>query len=250
MTKERVRAVINSKDRLNPLTETTSDFTFSFNRNNSRITEIILESIQIPFSFYVINSSNNVITFNSGAIVATIAPGNYNSSSLSLELKNKINTAFGDTNTTVTYSSSTFKLTITRTTSFVIDSFVTIPASTLSKTIGFRISSVSGTTAIGDTAINISGPNYLLIYSKFLARPIFRKTLYVNDNYQDVLIAVPVNTSQGNIITMNPNIPIRLSYKFNISSSDIIDIQIRDENENIINLNGLDIALQLVFVTE
>jgi hypothetical protein len=249
-TKENIRACINSKKRLNPLTETTSNFTYSFNDTFTRISEIIIDSIQIPFSFYTINSNNNVLKFNNGADSITITPGNYTATTLISEMTNKLTLVFPGQNPTVTFSVTTLKLTINKTSAFVVDSSTSIPTSTAASMLGFNVSSISSTTATGDSALNISGPNYILVRSNYLTKPIHHKTLYIDDTYQNVLYILPVNTSPGDIITYEPQFPIRLSYKFTIDDGDILDFSLYDENETLLDLNGLDWAMQVIFVTE
>lgn len=249
--KEYIRAVVNSSRRLNPLTETTSSFTFSFNKAIPRISEIIIESIQIPFSFYVINATNNVLTFNNGTIVVTMPIGNYTSTSLSITLKPLIDTAFGDTTTTVSFSFNTFKLTIARGTAFIVDSLLIVPASTLSNILGFVVSSISGISATGANAINISGPNYISILSNALTKPVNHKTAFADASYSNVLATIPVNVSPGNMITSYFTIqePLKYSYKYAITPKTVIDFTIVDEFNNVLNLNGLDIGIQMYFIT-
>ncbi len=248
--KEKIRAVINSKNRRLPLSEPSHNFTFTFNDNTTRITEIMIERIEIPYSFYAVNSSNNVLTFNNGAVVATLTPGNYTSSSIQAELKSKIDAAFGDTNTTISFSSSTYKLTITRTIAFVVDSLSSVSTSTASNILGFRTSTTSATSATASGAINISGPNYIIIRSTFLTRPIQHRMLYSDSTYQTNFWPVPLSGSPGDVIFEAPNMPIKLNYKFSISSSDVIDIQLYDDENNFLDLNGLDWSMQLIFITE
>lgn len=251
-TKERSNAVINSKTRLSPLSSTTSNFTYSFYRRYSRITEIVIRSIQLPFGFYAVNSTNNVLKFNSNAISVTVTPGNYNTSTLAIELKSKIDTAFGDTNTTITFSTTTYKLTIARTTPFVVDAEVDVPSSTFAKLIGFYVSSTSGNSATGDGVINISGPNYIVVESAFLTKAIQHRTNYSSSLYSNVLATVPVVVSPGDIITLDNQLllPVRLNYKFNIETTDIIDIVLKDDVGNILDLNKADIAIHLTFISE
>lgn len=250
--KEFIRGVVNSRKRLNPTTETSSNFTFSFNRNVHRITEIVLTSIQIPYSFYSINATNNVLTFNDDALFITLVPGNYTSTSLTLALKQLIDSAFGDTTTVVTFSYSTYKITITRGVAFSVDSYTDVPQSTLSNILGFAITTATAISVTGINVINISGPNYINIVSNFLTKPIDHKVLYINSSYSNVLATIPVTVGPGNTITSFYQVsePIRFSYKYSILTTSIIDFKITDEYGNILNLNGLDIDIQFYFITE
>jgi hypothetical protein len=250
--KERVNAVINSRSRNNPGSSTSGNFTYTFDKNINRITDVIIRAVQIPFTFYVINSSNNVLKFNNNTVTATITAGNYNNATILIELKSKIDAAFADTNTTVTFNNITSKLTITRTAAFILDAAVDVPTSTLSTILGYSVSSASGTSATANNVLNISGPNYLLIESAFLTKAIQHKTVYATSSYANALLSIPVNVGPNDIITMSDQIflPVRLNYKFNIRTTDSIDIKIKDDTGTTLDLNGADIAIQLVFITE
>lgn len=251
-TKERANAIINSKTRINPTSTTSSNFTFSFSKKFSRITNIIVKSIQIPFSFYVINSLNNVLKFNSNAVSVTIEPGNYNTSSLAIELKTKIDAAFGDSSTTVTFSTTTYKITIARSAPFVIDAAATVPTSTLAPLIGFTVSSTSAMSATSNNVINLSGPNYIIVESAYLTKAVQHRTNYTSSIYNNALAIIPLLVSPGDTISLDDQLllPTRLNYKFDILTTDIVDIVLKDDDGNILNLNGSDIAIQLVFITE
>ncbi len=246
--KEYIRAIVNSRNRLNPLTETSHNFTISFNSGATRISEIMVERVEIPYSFYAINSSNNVLTFNSGANSITLTPGNYTATTLINELNTKLGVAFAGQAPAATFSSATLKLTITKTSAFVIDSYKDVPASTASYALGFHNSTASGTTATASSAMNISGPNYILVTSTYLTKPLQHKTMFSSATYSNVFWAVPVNVSFGDMILDTPKLPVKFG-KNAISSSDIIDIQLYDDQKNPLNLNGLDWSLQLILIT-
>lgn len=248
--KERIRSVINSKNRLNPSTEPSHNFTFSFNNTSIRIAEIMIERVEIPFSFYIINTTNNVLTFNSGANSITLTPGNYTGPTLITELTTKLTAAFAGQSPVVTFSNSTYKLTISKTAAFNVDSKIDVPASTASYILGFYTSTVSATSVTASGALNISGPNYILITSTFLTRPIQHKMLYSDSSYSTGFWAVPVSTSPGDTIIEMPNMPIKLNSKTTIRPSDIIDIQLYDDSGNFLDLNGLDWSMQLILLTE
>lgn len=251
-SKEIIKAVINSAKRLNPTTETGSNFTVTFNRDVKRIVEIALEAVQIPYSFYTINSSNNVLSFNKGAISITIPAGNYTTSNLTSLLKTLINTAFNDTTTSVTIAYSNLIMSITRGTTFNVDAMVDYPISTAANMLGYGISTPTALTSIGNNAVNISGPNYILVRSTLLTKAISHQMLYSDNSYSNVLLSVPVCISPGGIINLNDkvSIPIKYSYKFDILAGTPIDIKITDEFGNILSMNGSDISIQFAFITE
>ena len=251
--KETITAVINSARRLNDslFTETSSNFTYSFNDSISRIDQMIFTSVQVPHTFFIWNSNNNVLTFNNNTVVATITPGSYNMSTLMSMLKASIDTAFADLTTVVTYNASTFKITIQRGTAFIIDAAVSQPTSTAAILLGFSVSTINSVTATGQNAANISGPNYILVESAYLAKARLHKTIYADNTYRDVILVLPVDVSYGDTITLTGKIPVTISYSYEliINSTDKIDIKITDENHNVIDLNGLESAFHITFIS-
>lgn len=250
MSKKFVTAVINSRDRRLPLSETSSNFTFSFNKSLNRIKEIRLNTIQIPYTFYPINSNNNVLTFNDAATSITITPGNYTTTTLSAELKTKIEAAFiGDT-ATITFSTTTLKLTIAKTSPFKIDSITDEPTSTAAPILGFQTTTSTATSVTADGALNISGPDYILVTSTFFSRFIQDRPMFSDNSYQNVLTPMPISTTVGDYIIFEPCDSIVLSSRLNITTSSIIDIQLRDSDSNILDLNKSEWSILLTFITE
>lgn len=248
--KENVNAVINSKRRLNPLTETASNFTFSFNEKIVRIDEIVIKSIQIPFTFYATNATNNVLTFNNNANSITVPPGNYSAATLATLLKNLIDAEFGDISN-VTFSNETFKVTIAKGIAFKVDSITDSPASTMAKSLGFLVSSATSTNVVSDSAVNLSGSNYINVSSNFLTKAVNHKFIYRDNSYENVLVSLPVLGGFGDVLDIGTQwvIPITFSYKLTINPTDIIDIFITDDDGNILDLNGSDVSMQLSFIT-
>lgn len=251
-TKERIQAVVNSKDRLTPLTSTPEDFTWSFNKPITRVTEVFIDFVEIPYSFYAINSTTNVLIFDDGSASVSITPGNYTASSLALEIASQMNNNvyFTGYNVSATFSPITLKMTITATSPFKINSITSQPTSTFSPLLGFLSDSASSTSVIGDSCINIAGTNYIYIKSDYLTRPISHHTLYANDSYHDVLAVIPINVSPGDVVINNPRVSLRYAYKLSIQPTDTIDFTLYDEFDNIIDLNGLDWCMYIIFLSE
>ncbi len=197
-------------------------------------------------------NTTNVLKFNGGTTTAIIPDGNYNTNTLPSVLKTAIDTAFGDTNTTVQYSNTTYKLTITRGSSFIINTESDLFTSTASTILGFTKTTASSSTAVGDSILNITGPNYICIRSRFLTKAANRKTVYADNTYTNILSIIPMVIGTGDIVSIpDPDlIGTRLSYKFKISTTDIIDIIITDDTGAVLDLNGFPISFQIVFKTD
>jgi hypothetical protein len=263
-TRERIQVVVNSAERanINP-GETSTNFTYQFNRTVTRVTEMVIQSIQFPFTFYAINNTNNCLRVNRGATNSIlIPPGNYTATSMITILNKALNNAVdpvtgfvyngfpGETFST-SYSSTSMKFTITNGNPFTIYSGTFDPLSTLAKALGFRSNTAIGTlSAEGDSAANIVGPQYLRIRSQFLSAPTQHKPIYANDSYSTTLFILPVNAGYGSFVTTDIQIPLRLTYKFTIKSTDVVDFSVVDENGVAIDLNGCDWSMYVVFITE
>lgn len=262
-THERVQVVINSERRQNTSgTETSTNFTYRLNRSFSRITEIVIQSIQFPFTFYAVNSTNNQLRVTRGTTKTVSIPyGNYTATSMISVLNVALNNVtdpitgyayngFAGETFSVSYSSITMKFTITNGNSFQILSESDDALSTMSKCVGFRVSSTLATSAIGDSTINLAGPKYIKIQSTFLTRPTHHKPLYADNSYSTTLFILPVNAGFGSFVSTDIQIPIRLTYKFSVLNTNDIDFQVSDENGNILDLNGNDWSMYMVMITE
>lgn len=248
-TKERIRAIINSRNRLN-ISDSSDNFTYSFNETVTRVKGIEIERIVIPYSFYPINSTNNVLTFNNGVNSITITPGSYTATTLINEMNTKLAVTFAGQSPSVSYSSTNLKLTISKTSAFKVDSYIDVPTSTASYILGFHVTSATSTSVTGDSALDISGPKNILISSNYLTNGIQHKTLFADTTYQNVLWAIPVSGSPGDIIETAPSEPFNLNSKMNIPAGDVIDISLYDDKKNQLSLNGLDWTLQLIFLID
>ncbi len=262
-TRERVQVVINSKKRLNTSgSETATNFTYQFNRSFSRITEIIIQSIQLPFTFYAINATNNQLRVTRGLTKTISIPyGNYTATSLISILNVALNNVtdpttgyvyngFAGESFTTSFSSVTLKFTITNSNTFQILAAATDPLSTLAENMGFRVTSALATSVTSDSTINLAGPKYIKIQSTFLTRPTHHKPISADDSYSTTLFILPINASFGSFVSTDIQIPIRLTYKFSVLNTDVIDFQVADEDGNILDLNGNDWMMYMVMVTE
>jgi hypothetical protein len=261
-TRERIQAVINSRDRLNYITETPTNFTWSFNKEAVRITEVLIQSIQFPFTFYTINSNNNVLRVNCGTTKSINIPeGNYTVTSIIATLNLALNNltdpvtgfnynGFPGETFSVSFKSSTLKLSITNVNPFIIYSSNFDILSTLAYYLGFHEDSVLGLSTTADSVINLAGPSYIQIKSNYLTQPTQHKPLYKDNSYSNSLFILPINASSGAFISTDIQIPIRYTFKKDILPNDIIDISVVDDHGNLLDLNGADWSMYMIFITE
>ena len=193
-------------------------------------------SCLIHYSFYNINSSNNVLnySFDGVTIYTEIIPiGNYIVNNLVTILKSNLLSGFN-----VNYNSIQNKLTFTHTT----NEFMFMSSSTCLQILGFNLNST-----ISSISLSLTSVNCVNVYSI--------RTIQVNSN----LITYNVNKLQKNNYCILCSIPIsctpfslieyvnRTNFKTNLFLNRLSNIKIKltDDNGNLINLNGCYYSLTL-----
>ena len=193
-------------------------------------------SCLIPYSFYNINSSNNILKYSfDGVTINTliISFGNYNVKNLVTILKSNLLSGFS-----VIYNSIQNKLTFTHTT----NEFMFMSSSTCLQILGFNLNST-----ISSISLSLTSVNCVNVYSI--------RTIQVNSN----LITYNVNKLQKNNYCILCSIPIsctpfslieyvnRTNFKTNLFLNRLSNIKIKltDDNGNLINLNGCHYSLTL-----
>ena len=205
-----------------------------------------VQSASIPVSYYNVNYTNNYLYYitYSGAIGTVhqiyITKQNYTINQLVTQLNSSL------TNLSVTYNSQTNKMQITTdqdSFSIYYDSINPVLKSTALQLLGLsNINHFSSAKIINsDTCCNISPIRMYCICSNL-------KTGNLNLNAplnQNVLCQIPVDVNRYGVVNyINTN-----NFKSNLYSNiiDTLTIQIRDQNSDIVELNGANwsIALQL-----
>lgn len=233
--------IVNSKDRTSG-TITNSVYTTS-GFPTQAVKMITLESIEFPFSFYIFNSTNNVITFNEGGsdLTATITPGNYTETQLAAEIKTQMEAA-GALTYTVTYSDITLKLTIAATGAFSLN--WANSTSLAYKLLGWNNANTSSSaTQVAPNALNIAGTNSIYISIRNWVQR------NITSSLGSFSFKVPVNTSSGDIIFYTNNSGLHQPiYSQNVGFSERdLQVTIYDDNFNIIDTNGVDYTMSLRF---
>jgi hypothetical protein len=202
--------------------------------------QVQLLNAQIPYSFYVINYTNQIFKYKlgTGAITSKNIPvGNYTANSLITALK----TAINDVNMSITISSINGQLTFEYNTSFIIYNDFTYSIGSI---LGFAANSTN-------TGILITAPYALNLLGI--------KTLHIRSGN---LVMKNVSSVQGGQTILLANIPVSAvpfgmidytdSGKNNISidNQDLDDISLElldGESGAYINMNGQDWCVTLAF---
>lgn len=214
------------------------------NDDNIIHTQVQLLNAQIPYSFYVINSTNNQFRYRLGigtTYTSTIPVGNYNGNSLITALKQAL--AANSITLEITLSSINGKLTFTH------------------ASINFTLFSVENSILpiLGfDDSINYTSSG-LTLTSLYLLNLLGIKTLQVRTNN---LIMSNISSVQGGQTTLLSTIPVdctpfgminyvdKGSHLMTIHNDSLDDLQIEiidGESSNFIDFNNADWCMTLAF---
>ena len=191
--------------------------------------QVSLIHAQIPVSYYTINDNNNKFVLSTGSY--TLIHGNYNATSFKTMFLNLLGSSFS-----MTLDVNTGKYTLSKTGGFTILSSSCYKILGLEKDKTYTVSS----SLTFPYPCNFLGVNRIKIKSGSFKT----NNLDSNSNgHSDLLATIPVNVSQYSLI----NYINYVGFKNIIHNEDIniIDITITDEEDNIINFNGIDVYLTL-----
>jgi hypothetical protein len=191
--------------------------------------QVSLIHAQIPVSYYTINENNNLFVLSTGSYVLT--NGNFNATSFKTMFSNLLGLSFS-----MNLNNETGKYTLSCTSSFTI-----LPSSCY-KILGLE----KNKTYIVSSSLTFPYPCNFLGVNRIKIKSGSFKTNNLDSNsngHSDLLATIPVNVSQYSLI----NYINYVGFKNIIHNEDIniIDITITDEEDNILNFNGIDIHLTL-----
>lgn len=195
-----------------------------------RAKRIIVESVQIPYTWYPINSTNNTFNVNDstdGPINVVITPGNYTITTLITALLAGLNG--GTAGYTMTQHSSTFKLTLTCVRNFIVEA-----DGTLNTVLGYSTAADTAN-ALSHTAINIPNlqfDDYILVNSNLT---VDGSMYQANGEQHGVLLKVPVVSNWGTTLFYSNNDNIVYDVNELISN---IHLSLTFRDTTLVDLNG------------
>jgi len=187
-----------------------------------------------PHSFYNINSSNNYIIFVANGLTYTYIMdyGNYNA----IQIVKWFNTNVA--NMTCSYNPITNRFTFIH--SFYEFAFTNASSSLELFGIAYYHKYSTDKKLVSEFCINLNPIQSIFIQSNFNTGNI----ISLNPNLKNVIGIVPVNTHPNSLITYeNINMNNSNLYVNNLNS---VSLRITDQNNNIIDFNGLDWSVNLV----
>lgn len=222
-------------------------------------------SAEIPYNFKLINSSNNVISFQftrnaityTGSI--TIEPGNYNILSLLTEIKSKLIVSIqslsgwdGSSVFNFSYNRNTGKVTFSMVgTDSIVTSLTILLASgvmyrCLGYTAGFTFGYTNPSTRTDSTSsqnVNVSQNTALYVRSENLSQTSNYENVVSRPEYSDILAKIQIGVLPGSIIqwTNSTDLEIDLSNQI----VDRIQLYLGDSNLYEVDMGNLDWTCRL-----
>ncbi len=211
------------------------DKTYAFN----------ISSVQIPYFWYAFTSNTNTIlsTVDGLATVytATLPVGNYNIVNILPAIKSAMDANGSGKVYTVTQSDVTSKITITQN----VGTLQILGAGSANKLLGFGATdSTYAISQTGPNIFNLSGTKYIDIFSTKLTSH-GSKVSDSTGGGGDRIVRIPVgNYKFGDTIHY---IPYFTTYNHDGRNLQNVDLQLKDEYGNIVDLNGYDWWIKLKF---
>jgi hypothetical protein len=228
---------ISSKDRKSG---TSSNFNID-KIHRDKVKGFRVDYISLPYTWYNVSTSNNTIVVNGSNV--SISAGYYNITTLCSALQTALVSV--DATFTCTYSSSTGKVTIARSTNFTLN--LSSSSWTLRRQIGFNgTSNVTGaTTFTSDSIVNINNGNSAYLHCSPLGKYIENQT---TDNRSDFIISIPIDKSPQEIIYYVPPVENVYTFSQEISLGGDQTFYFTDIDRNVLNLNGAEWEMKLIFI--
>ena len=186
---------------------------------------------QIPISYYLINYSNNILVLN--GITYNLIIGNYNTSSIISMILSIIPNTYN-----LLFSTSTGKFTLSNSTiDFIINS-----NSTCGIVLGFK-NNISYSSISKSLILPYQANLYGIMRIKIKSDTLNTKNFDSNSGVGNVLTTLGVNSGLTGVLYYLNQSNFRNVLLNN--TIDNIDIKIVDENDNLLDFNGIDIYITL-----
>lgn len=240
-----MKIIIDSKNRDKSFYPNSNNFRYNL-KGSYTLSKVRLTSAQILTSDYIINSNNNLfhITLSGNSHINTLSLGTWSASTYATQLQTDLNTS-GNWDTdplltfTVTYNSNNNKLTITSSSSIIINFNL---SSKLSTKLGFSdIATTNATTHTSDKVVQMYNSRYYNIIIPQLQREDSEGL----DNKAFARIYNTVNPNE--LLNYNEYYYKNIEHKFNKELTPrSLDISIQDENNDLVTFNS-DFILEIYF---
>lgn len=193
----------------------------------------------IPNTFYNVSSSNNTVCWNRSSTNYSyqIPSGQYSISTLLTTIQSGMN-GVDNNSYALSYSSSTFMVTVTGSSAFMLNWNSNPNASTgCYQQLGFTKQDTSSSTSItGSNVVDLAIPEYVFMDINEL--PGSMGTTSASSITNKLNFVIPLYESNGNLVyVLEENIHEELRFKPPINLSNLT-VQLKDKNSSILNTNG------------
>lgn len=209
---------------------------------------ITVLNAQIPVSFYVIDSTNNVIRIRNetSLLIGTfvIPIGNYNANTLITTINATIQAVSSFNDIVCSFNPTTGVLTFISTNVYTYFSYAN--GSTIGEVLGMSSSNRTGQNIALSFPLNLLGKTKLFVNSINLANVAYSS---YGNGFSSTLGTIPVNVPPYSLIQYT----CAVDQQKNILTNrvlDGIDIQIKDQNNNFVNFNNIPWTMTLVLSIE
>lgn len=232
------RFVIRSEDRINPTGTTTDDFVVKLDSEISG--RYAVRTIQMPNALYNVTSTRYKIYINSTTV--SITQGFYDGIGLASLIQSTLRTSLSDASFTCSYSTTTGKFTIARSTNFTLDwaSGSATSGDDLATVLGWPNSNYSGASTY--TAPNMANLVSTRAVCINIAEAKMREVRCTNGR-SACAIHMPIDQSFLSFCIWQPN--TENTQYVNLPGTQTLSIKILDENGQPLSLNGVNWSLHL-----
>lgn len=243
---------INSIDR-NRSTDSTTDFTVSMgpSARQHNVSRIVLSRIVFPNFMYNINTTNYTFRFTNdvdGALSVTLPVGQYKITELISALQTAINLLLTNV-LTITQEALTDKLIFTMDIgTMAFSSVETDPLNVMAPYLGLTLDSGASTVTTFDSMTRLNGLTQCFIHSNRLSK----QNSSSSDGFgNDTFCSIPIVEPFGNFVYWtNTNHELAsVNYISPRKLDSEIDIQLRDQNNQLIEIGGhhVDLTFKIYF---
>lgn len=214
--------------------------------NRGQDLHVSLSSAEIPISFYAFSSNlNNLNIYVDGVISLVIPEGNYDVYEMMAEIN-----SVGAFPYTATYNDNKAKYTLTNTdaTGHTIN-FGDTESRGLAKALGFeRANEVvgAGGNTTSDGVVNFQTIHSIFLFSDLNVENVITTGETVN-NIQPIIDKIPITEIPFSIMHYNPYLTAPFTSKVDNDSIRTFRISLRDQNNNLIQLNDVNFEISLLF---
>jgi hypothetical protein len=235
---------ISSKDRS---VESASKYSIVYKTNDNdlhQIKKVVLKSAVIPNTQYNINSNNNRFLFSTSAhfpifLIAVVPVGQYTTSTLMSALQSAMNAMLSSASITITQDALTQKIT------FALNSgtlHIVGEGNPMAPALGIHEHAAGSQIYTADGLPNLTGLTHIYISSQTLSN---HTSMITNEKLKrnvfcDLTVRVPFGQYQ---MTDEDSRSLDFSIFHSHKNISTIDIQLMDEYNNVLDLNGEDWSL-------